>query len=104
MSWANAVRRVITDWAPDPYATAQSEALTSQNELTLQGRGARDSVRFGLDPVNFSQGELGPRQRFGRPHGAPNAAHGRRQNAAPALKTPQPDMADTQVLLAEFGL
>jgi hypothetical protein len=101
---ANAKRRTVTDWAPDPYGSQTALALASQDELTVSGRGAPDSVRFGLDPVCFSQGELGRRQVFGRFYGAPNATHGRRDDAAPALKSPVNDPADTQVILAEFGL
>lgn len=104
MFGVNAVRRVVTDWAPDPYGSQIADAVESQNELTVSGRGAPDSVRFGLDPSCFAQGELGRRQSFARFYGAPNAAHGRRPNAAPALKSPANDPADTQVLLAEFGL
>jgi hypothetical protein len=101
---ANAVRRVVTDWAPDPYGSETAMALASQDELTVSGRGAPDSLRFGLDPVNFAYGDLGRRQSFGRFYGAPNASHGRRDDAAPALKSPAYDPADTQVILAEFGL
>ncbi len=101
---ANAVRRAVTDWAPDPYGSQTALALASQDELTVSGRGAPDSVRFGLDPVNFAYGELGRRQSFGRFYGAPNASRGRRQMAAPAVKSPLSDPADTQVMLAEFGL
>ncbi len=105
MGWGvNARQRVVTDWAPDPYGSATNEALISQNELTVSGRGAPDSLRFGLDPVNFAQADLGRRQSFSRFYGAPNASHGSRPDAAPALKSPLSDPADTQVLLAEFGL
>lgn len=101
---ANAVRRTVTDWAPDPYGSMTNEALISQNELTVSGRGAPDSVRFGLDVVNFHQGDLGRRQSFARFYGAPNTTRGNRPDAAPAVKSPAYDPADTQVLLAEFGL
>lgn len=99
----NARRRVVTDWLPDPYATQQAEALMSLNELTLTGRG-NDSVRFGLDRSCFSQHDLGRRQSFARFYGAPNVTKGNPPDAAPALKSPAYDPADTQVLLAEFGL
>jgi len=71
-----------------------NEALISQNELTVSGRGAPDSVRFGLDVVNFHQGDLGRRQSFARFYGAPNTTRGNRPDAAPAVKSPAYDPAD----------
>ena len=104
MFGANAVKRVVTDWAPDPYGSKIADALCSQNELTVSGRGAPDSLRFGLDVVNYSHEDLGRRQSFSRFYGSPNTTHGQRPDAAPSLKSPASDPADTQVLLAEFGL
>jgi hypothetical protein len=105
MSWgANAVRRVITDWGPDPYGSQNAQALASQNELTVSGRGAPDSLRFGRDPSCFAYGDLGRRQSFGRFAGAANTTNGKRDDAAPAVKSPAYDPADTQAILAEFGI